>query len=346
MAIPETVRKNLITYEEMQELVKPIDRLEQVDLMMKDNKTDFLEESGRFYAEVEDEFGKERYELSTNSIVGACGLVGISQGYVNKFPREDIELLIPHLNYWFNKRRRRFSLLVDPDTNIVEAFNPDIHHDYKMGDIVQIAYDTMKERAGEVLFDKTHCTMDKGLHFGIVLPQVQEEPDAGDYFAAGIHVRDSRIGKFKLRMSTYLLRLVCTNGMISTHPTGQAERKTTDDYKMDLHEWAHQALTISYENIEEEFNRVRGLVNRPVTEHSDRFTNKLFREYPVPRTTTNALLDGVERSETLYDVFNVITSHANNPDYEGDPLRIEQIQMMAGRVASHSEFCEYCHSEL
>ena len=240
MSLPQTVRDKLKTYEQMRELVAPIDRLKPVDLMMGDAETEFLCEGDRFYARVSQGTDIKSYELNSSSLVNACTLVGISSGYASKFPREDVHVLLPHLNYWFNKKKKRFSLLVDPDTEIVEAFNPDIHHDYMLGEVLQIANESMKAHAGEVLYDKAFCSMQSGLHFGIVLPSMQEDFQKGDFIAGGIHIRDSRLGNIKLRASSYLYRLVCTNGMISTHPDGHGIRCTGDDYGKSLEEWMDQ----------------------------------------------------------------------------------------------------------
>lgn len=346
MTLPQTVRDKLITYEQMRELVAPVDRLKPINLIMGDNETEFVVDKDRYFAKVRDTDTETSYELSAASLISACGLVGISQGYASKFPREDLSVLVPHLNYWFNKRKKRFSILVDPVSEIVEAFNPDVHHDYMLGEVLQIANETMRAQAGEVLYDKAFCSLNSGMHFGIVLPSTMENISVGDTFAAGIHIRDSRLGKVKLRASTYLYRLVCTNGMISTHPNGHAIRCTGEDYKMDLAEWMDHTLAEAWENVSDEFKRVRNLQRTPVSDHSNRFAQQLFREFPTPKTTADALLDEIKRSETLYDVMNIMTAQANDPEYLGDPLRIEQLQMMGGRVASHGAFCEHCHSEL
>ena len=84
----------------------------------------------------------------------------------------------------------------------------------------------------------------------------------------------------------------------------------------------------------EEIKRVKALPSTPVTEHSNGSATALQKKYPTPKTTTNELMDEIKNSETLYDVMNIMTAQANEPEYSGDPLRIEQLQMMGGRVAA------------
>jgi hypothetical protein len=347
MSMPQTVKDKLVTYEEMLEMVRPIDRLIPVETKMGEDEFEFLwKEDKPILKRTQGLEVTNEYGLSPLAFLKACSLVGISEGYANKFTGPDRQLLVPHLNYWFNKRSKRFSLLIDPDSGDIAAFNPDIHHNYNLGEVLQQTHETLNSEYGEVLYDKTFCTLESGMHFGAVLPRVMEDMNQGDLIAGGIHVRDSRLGKLKLRVSTYHYRLVCLNGMISAHDTGFAVRQRAEDYKMSLEEWLHESIQKAIQNLEDEFRRVRNLQNVRVSEHSSRFAEKLFRERPLPRDLANPMREQIDKAETLYDMMNVFTQGANRPELSGDPLRIEQIQMMGGRVAAHREFCETCHSEL
>ena len=64
---------------------------------------------------------------------------------------------------------------------------------------------------------------DDYMNFQVIFPRIEGEIRRGDVLQYGVAVRNSEIGKGALSLSPFLLRLVCTNGMISTEYT---KRKT------------------------------------------------------------------------------------------------------------------------
>ena len=71
-----------------------------------------------------------------------------------------------------------------------------------------------------------------------------------------------------------------------------------------------------------------------------------LKEYKVPERYRRRMLDEAASAETLYDVLNILTFHANTPEYEGSPERIRLFQSTAGWINEHSRTCEHCMSAL
>jgi disulfide oxidoreductase YuzD len=184
--------------------------------------------------------------------------------------------------------------------------------------------------------------MDKGMHYAIV-SQKQAVMKPGDVVRGGIQVQDHVLGELPLVVSGYVWRLVCSNGMISQELVSKWSRRSDSS---NLDDWFTEAVQSCNESIEHEFDRARDLQEIPVEKHGAEIIRAIFSEYKISPAMREAITDNVvnEGAETLYDVFNAITSAANNADFVENPAMVRTLQSVAGSVALHPQYCPSCFS--
>ena len=283
------------------------------------------------------------YKLSRDAFIKASRMCGIPESYVNKFPDDGLPLLNEHLNYWFRTRDDDMKMLLKGDT-VVSFLKPTTDY-YSRTHLFEIAENVLSDGSAEPLqYDKVSNDLQRGTHYSIISHKgAYMKP--GDLVQGGIQVQDHVLGELPLIVSGYVLRQVCGNGMISQDLFAKWSRHSDSS---NLDSWFQEAVESCNEAIEQEFAHARGLQDIPVDKHGSDIIRAIFSEYKISTAMREAITDNVvdNGAETLYDIWNAITSAANNEEFEDNPQSIRMLQAVAGSVSAHPNFCEHCFSLL
>jgi hypothetical protein len=135
--------------------------------------------------------------------------LGVPMSYLAKCPRH---IQTENLNYWMEQEKKRSKqLFVRFDGDDIRAF---FTRRYEPMDNMKVL-----ERLDEMGFDhqtEVHCALDDEF-MSLSIPNFEKTFTVGqrDKMTPGISISNSEVGLASLSISAYVLRLVCTNGMIS-----------------------------------------------------------------------------------------------------------------------------------
>lgn len=344
----DNVLRRFTPEEEFRTQLKELDNLEQIGGQMQSGRYLFDRDTeGHDILRVLEE-GRDirQVGLSASSIIRAGRLVGVSEGMLSKLGEDDLPVAFPLINHLFNKARKDFTVLVDPNTGKAVAFVPKRPSEYMAEELLDVSLEVASEFSKDVYLDKTFSSLSEGTYFSVVLPAMSDEMTPGDVIAGGFSIRDSRLGKFKLEVNTYTYRLVCSNGMLSVAPSGHIIRLRKEDLEMSLADWLAPVIRTMCDNIQGELQRIQNTTKMKVDNHSINIMSQTFREFPLPKETREALTDQAEQMTSVYDIVNLLTAEANNPEWAGTPARIRALQSAGGFITEHQSVCPHCNSLL
>jgi hypothetical protein len=150
--------------------------------------------------------GDERHTLRTVAQRSIAWRLGIPYNYLAKCPQE---LQAEQMNHWI-KSERREQLFVRFDGEEVRAvFTPR----YKPVDNFEVL--ARLDEMGYTPDTKVQCSLD-GEFMLLSIPDAKRSFKInGDRMSGGIALSNSEVGLASLSVSAFILRLVCTNGMIA-----------------------------------------------------------------------------------------------------------------------------------
>jgi hypothetical protein len=150
--------------------------------------------------------GDERHTLRTVAQRSIAWRLGIPFNYLAKCPQE---LQAEQMNHWI-KSEKREQLFVRFDGEEVRAvFTPR----YKPVDNFEVL--TRLDEMGYTPDTKVQCSLD-GEFMLLSIPDGRRQFKInGDRMTPGISISNSEVGLASLSVSAYLLRIVCSNGMVS-----------------------------------------------------------------------------------------------------------------------------------
>lgn len=161
----------------------------------------------------------EPHRLRNMAQQSICYRLGIPINYLRKCPPD---LQINHLNYWMkNEKREKLFFRFDGD-EIRSIFTPR----YIPTDNMQIL-DRLRD-LGYRPNTRVQCSLDDEFML-VSLPDERESFRVnGDRMTPGIAVSNSEVGLASLSISAFILRLVCTNGMVSKTSFSASYRHVSD----------------------------------------------------------------------------------------------------------------------
>jgi hypothetical protein len=159
--------------------------------------------------------GDERHTLRTVAQRSIAWRLGIPYNYLAKCPPE---LQKEQMSYWI-KSERREKLFVRFDGEEVRAvFTPR----YKPVDNFEVL--ARLDEMGYTPDTKVQCSLD-GEFMLLSIPDGRRQFKInGDKMTPGISVSNSEVGLASLSVSAFILRLVCTNGMVSKNEISASYR--------------------------------------------------------------------------------------------------------------------------
>ena len=153
-----------------------------------------------------------KHKLRPMAQKSICYRLGTPHQYLRKCPA-DVQAL--NMNHWIKKEKNE-QLLARFDGDEVRAiFTPR----YIPVDNFEVL--NQLDALGYKPDTEVQCHLDdEFMLLNIPDPEKEFAVKANDWMQPGISVRNSEVGLSSLAISAYILRLVCTNGLISTVKTG------------------------------------------------------------------------------------------------------------------------------
>lgn len=281
-------------------------------------------------------YGKEQYILTPSSFLDMCRLVGVPPTYAAKCPAK---LIIPHINYWGNKSLDDFKILYNADTNVIETFSKSSTEFIPPSEIVEYVEKHLKD-TGDLDYDKPHfspdyCTLgitSNGMSFG----------EGVDNMNGGLLFSYSPNGSTPYQLSSYLMTLVCTNGLIAPVTVFSRRRNDVED----VESWIDRTASMAVEAIAEEADRVLRTKNYKISGHIGDVMSSVFDTYRVPTDIRDLVTERIlnEGAETVYDIIEALTYHVSNDiELASSPKDRNRLMTAAGNIALHPEACPSCH---
>lgn len=188
-------------------------------------------------------------------------------------------------------------------------------------------------------------------HITIVAPRISSELRPGDIVQGGIDIYHSETGLFGTRIESYLLRLVCRNGLVVRICTRHSEfptriRRAGEKNRELTRHRIGQMARVAWDEVDAKLSSLNQLARDRVKDVSGlvRSTGENLR-FPARLIDTIIAAisqDEVEPSNTVYDVVNAI-SRVGTHDDSLSPVRRRYLQELAGElIVQRLERCPTC----
>jgi hypothetical protein len=286
--------------------------------------------------------GNTEYKVTQRAFIDIAQMCGIPGPYAAKCP---VQLIIPHINYWASRSLKDLKMLVSNET-VVEAFvkpNVEFIPPSMVLSTVERAMG-VKPGAEAIGYDKASFDIDY-CHMAIV--QMGKPFGVGDdTMNGGVTIQYSPSGKCPLVLGSYLLKLVCTNGMVAPVTLVKWQRRAGQGGEEGIYEWIEMAAGAAYDALKNEHERLMRTKEVGLTEHVGEVMNSIFSTYKVPADIRDLITDRVLNTgaTTVYDVIDAMTYVISHDPEVVDNAQL-QVRLMtaAGRVAAHPDVCPSCH---
>jgi len=186
--------------------------------------------------------------------------------------------------------------------------------------------------------------VDNGLKVSIVTDELNTEPRVNDITHGGLRI-EAPIGDAP-KISTYLERLVCSNGMVvpSVNSIISLRGRTVDEIIVEME---YLANTILASEVDDALNHWSGMTQIEAT-NPEQLIHRFCREYNLGSRMESKLLDRIDQLEgnTYYDVINLLTSMQHEVGVSNSMRQSLQLAggMIVGSNGGHR--CNTCQSPL
>jgi hypothetical protein len=289
-------------------------------------------------------FGNSEFMVTQDSYIKLSRLVGIPAPYATKTPPQ---LLFPHLSYWLGTGGVGVKAFVREDhkdkdgRTIVSGFAREEAFYYPISRVFAQVEKVRPEFLVEGLDDVSW----RNSTFGVVLPEHEffidlKKAEQGDYLYGGMKVHMSMLGEFPLKLSAFLLTLVCLNGAVSRDEVYTYNRKFGFD---GLDEWVLDGVKNAITALDVEVEKVKRLAEIFISaEAISPFIGHIFDMVGVNQKTRKAVLENIinRTPRTLYELMNAVTEVTHGIENRAE---VYPLQALGGFIASHADSCQTCH---
>lgn len=242
------------------------------------------------------------------------------------------------LRFWFNQRSEATAVVDAVNGSIVSVHSPS-HVTVPMRDIVGVV-----SRVFSPDDDVRVLQDERRLHIDVISPQYSVEvpnpdrvpgrPEVGDVTVGGLRLL-SFPGRAKApSVSTYLERLICTNGMTTDHRLDEISLKgrTVDEVIEEMELVARRLLAAMPEGLD----RYAATARMRVPGDPAAFAAQLARENNFSRPILDQVLDQINQLPyvTVYDVNQAFTQIANGDIGYSTATRL---QRLGGELALNAD---------
>ena len=218
---------------ELAELVKELERQKENSRdIIADSRTLKAVSNGELKIEIE-RYGS--YPLTEWAHLQLSEKLGIPKRYYDRMRKEGkIELLAENINAWIKEKEKRLIRILDGRIRAVLSDRYRIMDNY---DLVFLALEEFKRKETVEIYriDLTE-TM---LYLKAIDRTLTEEIREGDIIHGGLIIRNSEVGASSFRVEPFLLRKICSNGLIGKHSLKKIHlgRQTAEEGEI---EWSEE----------------------------------------------------------------------------------------------------------
>lgn len=277
-------------------------------------------------------FSKEAYE-------SLGSMVGLSPSYLSKVP---VDLVIPHLNFWYGKAWADKGLRVFcNELNCVEAVSRKAHVDYiPLEALLDGAINQFGGEARILGIHKARVGFHKTM-FSVVLKR-DFEVVKGDKLFMGVRFEHSLTGEKPTQVVPYTFRQVCSNGAVTKDQLAVFSRRNSANQ---FNDWMVHVLNEASKLFELETERLRNLTQTPTPNRISVLLDDLFSRNGVSKQIRDEVSDAVldESPETMYDIYNVLTRVGTHSEFfEKHPNVMDALEGAAADLSSNHAVCKSC----
>jgi len=192
----------------------------------------------------------------------------------------------------------------------------------------------------DVSYDKSSFDVDF-CHIGVTSPKT-EFGSGDDMMNGGLSIAFSPDGKHPMTVSSYILKMICTNGLVAPMTTFKWRRNSNEN----VESWLAQAAALAVAAAQSEAERLLDMKNYVMDGHVGDVLDSMFQTYRVPVDIRDMVTDRVLNTgaTTMYDLVDAFTYIVSNDIELGDdPHARHRMMMAAGEMAAHPESCPTCH---
>lgn len=162
--------------------------------------------------------GVQTFALNDHALGQVSNDLEIPKRYFDRMREKAPDLFRSNVHHWLHREpKRRLVRGLRPGSGIGDTTGRAWLSDrYRRLDNIEIARTLLPEFENlgtEVRFHNAAVT-DARFYLRAVFPRMEQEVKVGDSVQWGVEIRNSEIGAGMFKISTFVLRLICTNGMV------------------------------------------------------------------------------------------------------------------------------------
>lgn len=188
------------------------------DLIADTRKMSFADDSTSALTVDLDE-GIETFELNDHALGQVATDVEIPKRYFDRMRADAPDLFRENVHHWLQTEPTRRMLrgrLDDEGRVLGRAWLSDRYRRLDNIDIARRLLPEFEKLPTEVRFHQAAVT-DTSFYLRATFPSYERAVKVGDPVTWGVQIRNSEVGAGSLSITGFVLRLVCTNGMTTTH---------------------------------------------------------------------------------------------------------------------------------
>lgn len=348
----------MFTKEEMLEVIEPTEGIEERLFEMAQGVVKFS-----FDPETEDPpkviLSGDVLELTSESYMNACQIIGLGKSYSSRTP---IDLIVPHLNYWFpTLGGQKKALIKDRKVVAFIRAGTEIYSTKKIVETICTKLNSLGYK--EIFFDKIHHDLHE-TQFSVVVGDKTKDVGNEETIHGGLQFQNSILGYKPLVISSYINHTVsdANGGMISVLTSSQWDRRLGStaeeiaefldkdpdldvDEVYSVYDWVDQTTVDVEQRLDKEFGTVARLKTIAVGSHAGTFFNDIYRKYKIPVVLRKALQEEYADRDgnSVYDLWAAMVAVTGRHEVRGNPAAMRHMMLVAGEIAAHPDRCNECH---
>ena len=287
------------------------------------------------------EWGDNRVTLLPSAFRSVVKHIGLAPVYADAVP---VELLLPHLNFFYMKKRadEKIRLLVKDGEALAATMKINVDFVGLMQVVNLVEAELGKDNV--VGYHKVQLSWEASM-----LSIVQENVLTvvpNDFINAGIRIEHSLVGLAPTKLGAYVYRQTCSNGATTMDAIGHWSRRNSADSML---AWVRIAIKEAGVSFVAEGKRLGRLRDTKIEEHVADVLNGILEEESVPRQLRDEVrtLAIDAKAKTLYDLYNVLTNVGTHSEFfEKHPATMLKLEKVAGNLTMNGKLCPECHRRL
>lgn len=295
------------------------------------------------------------YEITKEAFFQAISTTGLSTPYATKrIPGRTLQGL---LNYHYGVGMGQTELAMFTVKDRISAFTRPTIQPFSNIELAENVIAGIRKRHGSdlpIFADyKIHNSLQE-TNVRFIIPatdhvmvdtNMSDVPEsASDVWLAGVHLRNSAIGKGQTTLESYMFRWWCTNGATSTLGDVGTWSRRINGQQDDVYSWAREQVDEVLGGMEARFDEIQALAKLNLAGNTADVLREIFTTHAVPVSQRDVIMARLLESETLtmYSVMSAITQAANEDDLEdkrrdrlmriGGAIPTEQFDTLKARV--------------